>query len=330
MEMTLEQLKAENETAPAATNAAETVEEETELDAAPDVEPEGEAEGTEAAETEAWMQTDEQASEEGKKFTGRDIAAAKRPLKAKLTEAKSEIEQLRAEIEQLRNAGVQQAPVQAPASLPKRPKLADFDYDEGLYAAALERYEDAKIEAKLATVHQTTAQRQQVDAARQALEEAINEHYSRAEKLVETAGINPDVYRQADLTVRQTIESIMPGMGDTVTDHIISVLGEGSEKVLYNLGRSDQKRAKLQSLLMQDKSGLKAATYLGELKATLTSPQKQTSNAPKPAAQARGDKAVDGTADAILKQYRSAHKAGDIQKSFDLRRQLRQMGVKLD
>lgn len=337
MTKTLEELKRENAEAEAkSTEVPQTEEEETETEAveeeteeSSEVAEPGDGE-TEETETEAWMQSDEQASQEGaeKSFTGSDIAAAKRKLRAKLERThNSEVEELRAEIEKLKSGGVQQQASAAPE--PKRPRLEDFDHDEDAHQDALDRWYEARMEAK---IQQATAGQQQTAQQRQAEENfnrAVDQHYERAAKLAKEANITAEVYQNADLAVRSAIEQAMPQRGDLVTEQLISMLGEGSEKVMYYLGRNKAELATLQSALLDDPTGMKAMLHIGKISSKISNPQKQTSRAPKPATQIRGDEGagLPANAKALKKKYDAAAKSGDAQARFDARRAAKLAGV---
>ena len=90
---TLEQLKVENAELENETGETPVIDPEDNKGEAVDDKPqdpenlaEGEQEGGEESETDAWMQTDgEPSSDDEKKFTDHDIAAAKKKLKARVS-----------------------------------------------------------------------------------------------------------------------------------------------------------------------------------------------------------------------------------------------------
>ncbi len=323
MAKTLEELKAEN--AAAETEAeqpeAEPAEVETEAVEVESEEPEQveqpEDGETEEAEVEAWQLEDEQASEgSAAKFGDSDVAAAKRKLRAKLErQHNDELEQLKAEIESLKRgrAPVEQA---APAALPT---LEAYDYDEGKYQAAMQAW----IQSQLQTATKSQQSEAQRAKAAELQEQAVDAHYQRAVKLTKEHGIDMELYQGADRAVRSAIEAALPGQGDVVTETLIARLGEGSEKVLYSVGRSAEKREKLQAKLLSDPSGLSASMYLGELKGSVTQPVKRTTKAPKPAARAEGGN-TGGSAETRLK--RKYQSESDMQTRFDIRREAKRAG----
>ena len=325
MGKTLDELKAENAQAEDETiedTATEIVEPEVDAGEVETEEVEQPAEveqqETEETELEDWQLSDEQASE--KQFTGGDIAAAKRKLRSKLEKQhSSEVEQLKAEIEALKN----QRPVE-PVTPSAVPTLEQFEYDNEKYQKAMNAYVANTVQAQQQQLEQQQQQLQQ--QAR--FNESVDKHYERAAQLAQQAGIAPDVYQASDLAVRQSIEAVVPGKGEVVTDQLISRMGEGSEKVMYYLGRNAEARSRLQSLLMEDPSGLTAGIYLGELKASkATAQSKRVSQAPKPAKQIQGDESVGGV-DKFYKQYsKLSDSADNLQKKLELKYKARQAGV---
>jgi len=104
-------------------------------------------------------------------------------------------------------------------------------------------------------------------------------------------------------------------------------MGEGSEKVLYYLGRNQAALNKFQSLLAADKSGMKAAVYLGQEKQRLTNPIKPRSKAPDPASEIKGDEATRGAANKFKKTYDAASKKDHPQDMYNAKKAARAAGV---
>lgn len=324
---TLEQLKAENaeheaqaqqESAPVESvideEAAEVETQETDEAAEPEA-----VEGEET-EVESWMQSEEQTS--NGEFTGSDIAAAKRKLRAKLEKKhESELDELRAKIASLE---ANPAQAQPQTQVKAMPKLEDFDYDDTKYQAAMQQWVGDQVQTAVNTATSANTQTQQQQAAQAQLEAQVNSHYERAQKLANDNGIAPDVYQQADHAVRSAIDSVLPGSGDAVTDQIIAQLGDGSEKVLFMIGRNPSKREALISKLKNDPTGIQASMYLGELKATASAPTKRKTQAPAPSRKVTGDDSGGVSEQALKRRYNSAK---DPQARFDARREARQAGI---
>ncbi len=331
MAKTLEELKAENAAKEAEETETPQVDVEAEEIKAVDEEVEETEEDAETSdeeaedpETEAWMQTDEQTSDhDGTAVPVAKHVSMRNKLKGAVKEKDSEIETLRAEIEALKGATVQS--VQTQSNLPNRPTLEQFDYDEEKHNAALDAWYDAKLDAKLNSTNQNANIAKQQEQAKKALDLAVDRHYENAEKLIESSGISPDVYRQADVAVRSMLETARPGQGDVVADFLISTLGEGSEKVMYYIGRNPAKLAEIQADLMSDPSGMKAVAKLGRISAEVSAPTKRKSNAPKPSRQINGDAGTQGNSEKALKKKYGAAK--DAQTRFNIRREAKKDGV---
>lgn len=273
------------------------------------------------APTEAWMaedSEDEQASGGDRaKFSDSDVAAAKRKLRAKLEkEHNDELEKLKAEIEQLKQSKTE------PRSqdVGKVPTLEQFDYDKAKYAAAMQAWVRNQVQgASRATETEAIKQRQA-----QEFERKVEDHYERAAKLVKQHNIDPDLYRNAGMSLRKTIDEVFPGNGDLFTDQLLSRLGEGSEKVEYHLGRNAQKREILKAKLMEDPSGLSASIYLGKVLGEVSMPANRKSKAPAPAARANGGQGSVNNEASMKKKYIAEN---DVQKRFDLRRKAKLAGI---
>ncbi len=293
----------------------EAVEEETE-DPKEAAEP-GEGE-TEETETEAWMQTDGD-----KKFTDGDIGAAKKKLRAKLeSKHNEETDELKARIAQLEGSNKP-----AELSRPKRDDFLDSDDPDEAYTDALVDWKMSSHEAKTVAKTSQAEQTRQVEDRQRVINQDVDSHYERAAKLSSESGIAPELYQSSDLTVRRAVESVFPNMGDAITDGLIANLGEGSEKVFYNLGVNEVKRSKFISLLQSDNSGLKASIYLGKLHSELAAPTKRKTKAPKPAASPTGDANVSASNNAAKRKYDKAHTSGKTSEAFKIKREAKKAGV---
>lgn len=347
MAQTLEQLKQENARLEAAAEANES-DSHTEMveDEYVEVNEEGQAVEVEAAtteqddsddssedveaetETELWMQSEEQTSQtEQETFTSSDMAKLRKKMKAKNEEKDSEIEELKAQIAQLQNS---QAKPQEVVAATARPKLEDFGYDEDKYNEAYEKYMLDKLANQNNQSAQQSQQQQAIEAAQKLQAKHLDSHYNQVEDLIANKTITADAYQSAEMVVRQSIEKIAPGAGDSVTDSIIAqldALGEGSAKVMFHLGRNQVNRERLANALASDPSGLQAMGILGELKAKLTSaPAKKISSAPKPSASVRGDESAGSNEGKLKRKYQQAHKDGDSQKAFNIKLEAKAAG----
>ena len=324
---TLDELKAENaeaekkaaeESAPEAAEIEEEAAEETDGETG-EIAESGQDEPEEEP-VESWMKSENDSGDE-KKFDDSDMARLRKKLQskadAKLDEKDAEIEQLRAQLQQQAPAG------QQPSNMPT---LEQFEYDEHKYAQALLEWNNQQIDSRIHAANQHTQQTEAVALANAERQRKVSSHYDRAAKLAVEAGIDPEVYQASDYAVRRAVASVdtFKANADTVVDHIISSIGEGSEKVMYYLGRNPSVKAEFVDALNSDQTGVKAAVLLGELKTKLTQPIKQATKASKPAKRAEGDSSGSEAGTNLKRKY---DRAKTPQARFDIRREARKAGV---
>ena len=331
--LTLDELKAENaaieaedETTPQVVEdepEIEAVEEETEKT---EEDAETSEDETEETEIEDWMKPDghtQEDVEKEKKFTDSDIGKAKAKLRAKLERKhESEVEKLRAEVEKLKTGQPQPS---TDLNRPKREDFYDNDDPEGEYLEALADYKVSKSLAALETKQASTEVERKNLESKQAIERAVDRHYEEAVKLAKDSGISAESYQNADYNVRSMVNEVFPDSGDIVVDALISKMGKGSEKVMYALGVSDTKRAKLKDLLQTDTSGMSAAMYLGQLIQELGTPRKRKTNAPKPATEIKGDVEISSTG--AKKKYDEAHAKRNGAEAFKVKQAAKKAGI---
>ena len=270
-----------------------------------------------------WMKDDDDSQASSDTMPISAHIRAKRKLKGKIGEKDSEIEELRREIQELKSL---KQVIQPKDRTLVRPNRDAFDTIEE-YEAALDEYEDKRIESKFSVVQgQSKFQETQAKAVKK-LNDAVDGHYLRADKLITESGISAETYRQADEIVRNAIEAVRPGFGNIIVDQIISVLGEGSEKVLYKIGRSKALRGELITLLSEDPHGLKATAFLGEQKAKLSLTTKRKSNAPPPSSEINGDSVTSSSERVFKKKYESAHNSGNAQAAYNAKKAAKAAGV---
>lgn len=343
---TLEELKDENAKTETKTDEANPAELElTEAEAAtPQVEEVDEVEEQAGEPTEAdsnentdgdvepWMQEEGQTSEDDEQRTI-PLAAhlkARNKIKARLGEREEENTALRDELNALKSQIENMQPTQARQQGKATPMPREYDFSEDAeYQNAMTQWVQEQVQNGVATVNQTASQSAQQAQAKQKLEQSIDGHYQRAEALVKQANIDIKAYEAAELSVRQDIESVLPNAGNVVVDELISRLGDGSEKVMYYLGRNSSARLKMIDKLKSDPSGISAAMYLADIKATRATPKKLVSRAPKPATVISGDASggLSGDAKALLKKYKQAHNTGSIQAAYNAKKQARAAGI---
>jgi len=336
-QQSLDELKAENaKTEEEAATKPQTVEVETEVKAAevipvvvaedsgtqPDAETD--ADKTVKTEDESWMASDE--SNAGGEIPNSAWKAAREQYKAKLGKVNedhdSEVARLTAENERLKNGTT--------STKLNRPKREDFEEHEDPEDAYIEALTDFKIEQNSATqtaitTEDNATQRQQ--SLQQDIDNDVDQHYGRAAKLADATNITAELFSSSDKTIRTAIDAVRPGFGDVIVDGLIANLGEGSEKVFYSLGVNEARRDKLTSLLTTDPSGIKAAMYLGTLKAELNAPNNRTTNAPAPAPNLQGDGVNKDPHKQLKKDYEKASASGDMQATFNARMAAKKAGA---
>ena len=271
-------------------------------------------------ELEPWMKEDgeQDLDDPSKQVPVGKFVSVKKKLKGQISDRDEEIERLRRE----RDEALKQKP--KPETVLVRPKKIDFDTDEE-FDEAFDKYSLNRTEETINRTRLEDQQKVRQQQAQQKLVEAVDGHYERAEKLIGESGITPEVYKVADTTVRAAVEAINPNLGDVIVDQVISILGDGSEKVLYYLGRNKVALAKFQNLLATDKSGMKAAVYLGQEKQRLTKPIKPRSNAPNPVVDIKGDEVLTGAEGRYKKKYDAAK--GNLQKAYNIRKEAKAANV---
>lgn len=201
-----------------------------------------------------------------------------------------------------------------------KPRYADFASDEDYEAALVDYYRatgNVPGRKQPAPQGQQPQQRQQPEPQQRDYSAAINAHVDRAEKL----GITPAKFIAADVAVRKAL-------GDNLTDEIIASMGDGSEKALYVLGTMPDQMAKIQRLLTEDRSGLKAIAEMGKIagRASIRS-TKSISDAPRPTRSPTGG-GHGALGDEYAKKEAKLEKSGDVQGLVKLRREARKAAKK--
>lgn len=270
---------------------------------------------------EEWMREGDEPSQGGEETVPlHSHIKAKRKLKGKISELDEEVERLKNENAQLKSQKAE------PIEFPKRPRRGDFEFDDD-YEDAMDVYEEKKDNLKFQQLQRTQSLEESQKRIKDRIEKGVDEHYARAESLLESSGITPDAFKASDQKIREAVESIRPKQGDGIVDQFISRLGEGSEKVMFRLGRSKALLGEFIGLLANDPSGLDAATFLGEQKAILLNTGKRKSGAPVPDTQLNGDETAGQKEKILKKRYQEAHKKGNGQEAWNAKRQAKAAGV---
>lgn len=290
--------------------AQEAETEETTNEQAEGAEPSAEASEDDELE---WLKTD--STEEKKPGDLVPLAAhleAKTRLKGKVAERDARIAELEAKLAQAPQA--QQADDLEPIL-----EQWEFEGDPRDYP----RYV-AQVNARNALKLQEGERRQQAQAKAYAdftakVATELDNHYDRAASLVSSGQIAEDRFKAAESRVINTLESFNPGKGKNTLEYLISELGAGSEKVIYNIGNSEEAMRGLEAALANDplKTGYKAFGYLVSLRDKF---QSKPATKPKPVPQP--DKPLRGSAPSVSsyrKAYERAHANGDAEKAFDIK-----------
>ena len=110
-------------------------------------------------------------------------------------------------------------------------------------------------------------------------------------------------------------------------------MGETSAEAIYSVGRSKAKLAELQTTLLNDRTGLEAAIYLGNVLGQIKNKTKTKpkSNAPAPAPNLGGGE-ISKTVNAasLKKMFLKADKAGDTTKAYELYSKGKKAGVDVE
>lgn len=284
----------------------------------------------EKAEVESWTLTEdpETSGDENKgSFQPSGEAKSRRlknkALRGELTDTKDENTKLLERIAALEAGNAPKVPEQD--QLAPRPTREQYDFDDDAYDAAVDKWNDKKLDIKLNSHYQTnqdkTQQAQSQQAATDLITKNLDSHYDNAQKLIDAGKITEDAFRNADTVVRTGMDRLFNGRGNAMTDAIISTLnnlGGGSEKVLYQLGVNPAKMQELTNLLTSDPSGLSAMGFLGSLQAKVTSPNKRRSQSPLPGSDIKGDAGGGALAGTAQKAYIKAK--GNTQARITIKR----------
>jgi hypothetical protein len=320
---TLEELKAQN-AAEAANTPPEPESEET-LDLSPEEtpdnpepEPEEDApEATAAAPDDAFTPEEDDGLPKDGPLRKGDAKALRQKYQGKLSQKDEELERVRQELEEVKKKVAQPSQLPAAGQEPQRDQYTN----DAEWIRALTTFNAQQV------LQQSTAQ-QQAEERRRKQEEIqtrtrmqTDAHYERVADLAKKSNISEDVAKSADLKVRNAVDAVFKGAGDTIVDTLISSLGPGSEKVILHLGIKNSKLNDLVKLFQEDPSGIKASAYLGSLKAELNAPTRRETKAPDPIDKVQGDKSGSSALDKMRKDVADARKKGDISKVIALKQQ---------
>jgi len=242
----------------------------------------------------------------------------KHKLKAQLRDVASENEQLKQRL--------------AALDVPKQeqkltiPTLASCDFDEDAYQQKMLEYSASLVSSKIQEFDSKKAESSKREQVNQQIGSEVDKHYERASELVASGVVTAENFQAAEMLVRKAIAESIGGDADFISDYLIANLGAGSEKVIYHLGINPQALSTLRSNLVSDPHGIRAAAFLGELKAKFNSASiNKLSNAPKPDVALGGTSSVQVGAD--HKAYKKAEGSGNLQQMISIKRAARTRGI---
>lgn len=272
----------------------------------------------EVEETPMFLETEDE-EEEDKPSDSVPLATFLRE-KTKRKERDEELEKLRLEVEQLKV----QKPQLETGDL-KLPQELDFD-DPAEYQKALSDYNIKVTQRIMQDTERQRVMKEEVERIQKTREEALKNHYDRAEKLLQKHSISPEIYKSSEKNVREAIGIARPQDFDVVSDQFIEAVGEDSEKAMLYLGRNKSALAEFTMLLQQDKSGLKAAAYLGKVAGKVNgNTTRKPSAAPKPTPKTEGEQGqVSSTS--LMRKYNDAHKKGEIGRAYNIKKEAKKNG----
>lgn len=269
----------------------------------------------ETPELEEWQKPVE--DEEDYKVDGTLHQNMKLKLKGRVSDRDKTIDRLRAERDELKT--------QKPETTLNEPDENKFDNREE-YLTAKSKYNDELSQRTYDRNQLKTKQTTDMKDAIDKRDAEVTKHYDRAGELIKNSNITEELYQKADVVLRKAVEAHAPKMGDIIMDNIISILGKGSEKVMYKLGVNKPARNKFLELLKTDPSGMKAAVYLGQQKQKITNPKKPQSKAPNPAAEIHGDEKPIVMSEGKYKKAYDKAGAGT-QAAWDMKKAAKAAGV---
>lgn len=277
---------------------------------------------------------DDDAKDEAGKVPVEKHIKIKQKLKGKLSKKDEENEQLKARIVEL-EAGKSEVPTADAPEKPKRPRRADFETDDA-YDDALDEYDEKLINYIPQSLQSKTEREEQAKAQVDEVKKAEEAHLDRAAKLIEKHGIDPDVYKGAQDNVKKIITDILPknvpaenrqGAAEFVFNQFISMVGEGSEKTFFYVGKNKSASNEFERLMRSDPTGLKAAFYLGSVNTEIAGKKNLNSRASKPASRLKGGGKLPANEANLRKQYQTAHKAEKGQKAYELKQKAKKAGI---
>jgi hypothetical protein len=203
-------------------------------------------------------------------------------------------------IRELERSAQAQAPQgEANTAPPRKPQLADVDYDTGAYEAKLDEWYKAK-----AAYDAQEAERQKEREAVKGAWEAKLQGYNTAK-----AELKAKDFEDAEAVIADTLSTTQQG-----------IILDGAEKpalLIYALGKNPKKAAELAAI----KNPVAFAAAIGRLEASLKVTQRKPSAAPEKIVSGNAPKsgAIDNTLERLREE---AAKTGDMTKVMAYKREL--------
>lgn len=344
--MSLEELKRQNAQTDEAKledspEAQEEAEQESEQEQEALEQPEDESElsddNEEESQVESWMQADDSEDEESEKAIPLTVHIdIRQKLKSKSREKDAEIEALRKEIEQLKTGSQQKQEVAQVAA----PDIESFknDYDEidwAKYNQANAEYQQKLIEQQFQNQSKTLEQQKQEQLLAEQQQKIVDKISQQANDLVNKKQITADAFNNAFGNLQGSIENLVPGHGESVTNGLMAQIHEVTEgtdkaaKMVYKLGVDASARQKVIDAFMSDPTGVKGVIALSKLSQKFDSPVAKRSQAPKPAPQVQGEAKKGQAAEAakMQKKYNDLHRKGKLGDAFKAKRKAKALGI---
>ena len=181
---------------------------------------------------------------------------------------------------------------------PKKPTLADVDYDTGAYEAKLDQWYTAKAEYE-----RQASERQRAEQSVKATWEAKIATYNAAK-----ASLSAQDYEDAEAVIADTLSVTQQG-----------IILDGAEKpalLIYALGKNPKKAAELAAIT----NPVAFAAAIGRLEASLKVTSRKPSAAPETIVS--GNAPRSGAIDSTLERLREdAARTGDLSKVMAYKRQ---------
>lgn len=246
------------------------------------------------------------------------------------SELEKKVEELEARL-QSQSKGV----VSPPSQELKAPDVKEYmnEYDEVDWAKFNQdnnKYLHDMVQQQL----QGNAQSQQEQVAQAQRQEqakkVIDDHYNRAQKLVTDGVVKAKDYSEADLSIVNRFEQLMPGKGRSLADELVnhlSTVSDEPEKVWYKLGRDANLLNEVIQAYQADPSGVQGVAKLARISSQYSKPVARKSNAPKPTKQIKGNQSSSSDAAKLARKYKDAQKKGDFSASFKAKREAKKAGI---